>query len=510
MGFCQDVTLMSVIKKNFTANFVGKIWTTAMSFIFLPYYIKLIGFEAYGLVGIYTALLALSSICDLGLGSSMTREMARLSSQPTDPRDFRNLTRTLEVIYWSTGAFMAACIVFAAPFISEHWVNAKELPKETIRQGIYCMGIALGFLWPSFLYTGGLMGLQKQVSINAINVAVATVRGVGMILILRYVSSTVQTFFMWQIITNLVQTALTAIVLWKSLPKSAAASKFDRKILGRLKGYAMGIAGIAVLGMICVQLDKMLLSRILSLDMFGYYTLASSIAWALSHISVPIYSVFFPHYSQLISLNDNDRINHAYHVSCQWMSALIIPTALFVVFFSSELILIWTQSAEIVQKTTLLVKLLMTGMLFNALSLLPTALQYAYGWTKLSFYLNLFNLIVMFPLMYWSAHRFGAEGVAWMWIAMNLFFLVASIQIMHRRIVKHEKLRWIGQDVGLPLLMTLAVVTTGRLCFPKGELNLVSSLVLLGVIYALSLAASILVSPHARRRSFSKTIEVKG
>ena len=37
----------------------------------------------------------------------------------------------------------------------------------------------------------------------------------------------------------------------------------------------MGIAGIAVLGMICVQLDKMLLSRILSLDMFGYYTLAA-------------------------------------------------------------------------------------------------------------------------------------------------------------------------------------------------------------------------------------------
>src|ERR1700722_7869350 len=121
---------MSVLKKNFTANVVGKMWTTAMSFIFLPYYIKLIGIEAYGLVGIYIALLALTNVFDLGLGSSMTREMARLSSQSADPKEFRNLTRTLEVIYWTTGAFIAACIIFAAPFISEHWVIAKELPRE--------------------------------------------------------------------------------------------------------------------------------------------------------------------------------------------------------------------------------------------------------------------------------------------------------------------------------------------------------------------------------------------
>src|ERR1700722_9028437 len=496
IGFLN--TTMSVLKKNFTANVVGKMWTTAMSFIFLPYYIKLIGIEAYGLVGIYIALLALSNVFDLGLGSSMTREMARLSAKPTEPEEFRNLTRTLEVIYWTTGAFIAASLVFAAPFISEHWINAKDLPKETIRQGIFCIGIALGSLWPSFLYIGGLMGLQKQVSINAINVSVATVRGVGMIVILTYVSSTIQAFFLWQIITNVIQTTLTAMVLWKNLPKGT--SRFDLQILRRLKGYAMGITGITVVGMICIQLDKMVLSRILSLDMFGYYTLASSIACALSHISVPIYSVFFPHYSQLISLNDNERISSVYHASCQLMSALIIPTALFVVFFSSELILLWTQSVEMVQKTTLLVKLLMTGMLFNALALLPTTLQYAYGWTKLSLYLNLCNLACMLPLMYWSASRFGAEGAAWIWIVMNFVFLVASVQIMHQRIVKHEKLRWIGQDVGLPLLITLAVLITGRIVLPKGNLAL------LGVIYLLSLGASLLVSPHAR----TKMIGVRG
>jgi len=504
---------MSPIKKNFTANFIGKIWTTVMSFVFLPYYIKLIGFEAYGLVGIYTALLALSNIFDLGLGSSMTREMARISSQSGRPEDFRNLTRTLEVIYWTVGVVIAGCIFIAAPFISEQWVNAKELSPAAIKQGIFCIGIALGFLWPSFLYIGGLIGLQKQVLLNAINVIVATIRGIGMVVILTYVSPTIQAFFTWQIIINIIQTLLTAIFLWKSLPKSPVSSKFDKTILSRLSGYAIGIAGITIIGMICIQLDKMFLSRILPLDMFGYYTLASTIAWALSHISVPIYSVFFPHFSQLISLNDNDRLKHIYHASCQLMSALIIPTALFVIFFSSELILLWTQSIEIVQKTSFLVKLLMTGTMFNALSILPTALQYAYGWTRLSFYLNLFNLIAMIPLMYWSSHHFGAEGVAWLWIVMNVSFLLLSIHIMHRRIIKDEKSRWFIEDVGLPLLTTLVVVVAGRLLFPKENIHTVSTIFLLGVIYIISLGTSILVSPHARnqareifKRSLSKAI----
>jgi hypothetical protein len=115
------------------------------------------------------------------------------------------------------------------------------------------MGIAIGFLWPSFLYIGGLMGLQKQVSLNVINVIISTVRAIGMILILTYISPTIQTFFFWQIAINLIQTLLTAVILWKSLPKSTTSPKFDKKILNRLKSYAMGIAGITLIGMICIQ-----------------------------------------------------------------------------------------------------------------------------------------------------------------------------------------------------------------------------------------------------------------
>ena len=43
---------MSKIKKNIFANYFGVIVTTALSFLVVPFYLKLLGQDAFGLVGI--------------------------------------------------------------------------------------------------------------------------------------------------------------------------------------------------------------------------------------------------------------------------------------------------------------------------------------------------------------------------------------------------------------------------------------------------------------------------
>ena len=41
-----------------------------------------------------------------------------------------------------------------------------------------------------------------------------------------------------------------------------------------------------------MQLDKVILSKILSLEMFGYYTLASMVAMSLGRLALPIFTQF--------------------------------------------------------------------------------------------------------------------------------------------------------------------------------------------------------------------------
>jgi len=71
-----------------------------LSILFIPFYLRFMGIEAYGLVGFYLALSNVLGILDLGLGSTMNRELARVSAKEGSATAQRDIVRTLEVIYW--------------------------------------------------------------------------------------------------------------------------------------------------------------------------------------------------------------------------------------------------------------------------------------------------------------------------------------------------------------------------------------------------------------------------
>jgi O-antigen/teichoic acid export membrane protein len=80
----------------------------------------------------------------------------------------------------------------------------------------------------------------------------------------------------------------------------------------------------------------------------------------------------------------------------------------------------------------------------------------------LAFYSNLIAVAILGPLIYVMASRYGAVGAAVVWVVLNLGYILISLQIMHRRLLKHEKWRWYIEDTGKPLLAALAVIGLGK------------------------------------------------
>ncbi|MFH0888010.1 MAG: polysaccharide biosynthesis protein, partial [Planctomycetota bacterium] len=191
---------MSLLKRNIAANFAGSIWQALMSLIFIPLYIKFMGIEAWGLIGIFATLQTVFGLLDMGLSSTLNREMARLSVLPNKEQEMRNLVRTLEVLYWSLAVLVGITVVSLSPVIAHHWIKAGQLSPKTIEQALLIMGFVMALQMPTGFYSGGLMGLQRQVLLNVINICISTLRGAGAVLILWLVSPTIQAFFLWQIV----------------------------------------------------------------------------------------------------------------------------------------------------------------------------------------------------------------------------------------------------------------------------------------------------------------------
>ena len=468
-----------------------------MSLVFVPLYIHFLGIEAYGLIGIFATLLALFGLLDMGLSSTLNREMARLTVQEGKAQEMRDLVRTLEIPYWAVGLLISVIVIGLSPFIAYHWVNAINLSPKTVQTAIVLMGLAVAFQWPMGFYSGGLMGLQRQVLLNVINVLMATFRGLGAVLILWLVSPTVEAFFSWQIVVSVVHIGLIVLFLWRSLPHAAEPPRFRRELLLNIWRFAAGMTGITVLVTILTQLDKVILSRMLSLEMFGYYALASVVAMNLGRFVSPVFSATYPRLTNLVALGATEEITRLYHKSAQLVSVLVLPAALVIALFSKEILLLWTQSPLTAGHTHVLVSILVMGTAVNGLMNIPYAMQLASGWTRLAFLTNFVSLLLLVPLMIVLTKWYGAVGAASVWVILNVGYMFISLPIMHRRLLPTEKWRWYFEDVGLPFGVALLVAGALRLILPMQVHNLALG-ACIAMISVVTLGATAAATPVTR------------
>ncbi len=487
------------LSSNIAAGFVGKAWTTLISLAFVPIYVNLLGVSAYGLFGFYASLAILLSILDLGLSTTLTREVARLSTDAENAGAIRNTLRTHEVIYWIVGSVLGMAVLLASRWISQHWLNDAEISTNIIRQAVMLMGLAIALQWPTALYSGALLGLQQQVRLNIVLSIYGGVRALGAFILLKYVQPDILLFFTWHTLTGAVTTIALAYSAWKSLPASAKGEGplFKPDILTSNWRFSVGMLGVSVIATILTQLDKVVLSHGLTLEEFGFYSIASSAGVGLNFLVAPIFTSLFPRFNQLIAQDNQNNLRKLYHQGCQLASASVLPLSAVVILFSSEILTIWLHDPITVQNTSLLLSLIALGTMLNSLVTLPYALQLAHGWTKLSFYKNIIALIVLVPLMNAFISLWGAAGAAIAWILLNVSYIFVEVPIMHSRFLQGSLKRWYLIDVGSPLVVSLVTASLSRQLLPPG-LSMLASATWILLTFLVAFFCSIFVMPATR------------
>jgi hypothetical protein len=210
---------------------IGRAWVTAIAILLTPAYLGLLGIEAYGLIGVFALLQTILALFDFGLGLTLNRELAALSHElRANSQLMRDTVRTFEIVYWLVGLLIGATVIAGAPFLATTWFHSSVLSTTATTIAIALMGLAIGVQWPSWLYQGGLLGLERHVTMNGILAGCAGVRWVGALLVLRFISPTIELFFAWQIIASAIQTLVLRLALARLLPEGRN-SRFDRAIL---------------------------------------------------------------------------------------------------------------------------------------------------------------------------------------------------------------------------------------------------------------------------------------
>lgn len=445
--------------KNILCNYTSQIYVAAIGILMVPMYIKYMGAEAYGLVGFFAMMQTWFNLLDMGLTPTIARESARFHGGAMQAMDYRRLARALEGIFALIALLGGAFLFVLAKPIADHWLNASLLPNEEIILALKLMAIIIALRWMGGLYRGVITGAEKLVWLSGFNSLVATCRNVLILPILIFISATPQSFFLFQLAVALIEISGLAWMAYRLLPKVQQRGGIDwawTPIKPVLK-FSLSIAFTSSVWVFVTQTDKLVLSKILSLTDYGYFTVAVLVASGIMIISGPISNVLMPRLTRLHTEGLHDDFISVYRQATRIVVVTALPAALMLVFFAPHVLWAWTGDAALVQHAAPVLRLYAIGNAFLVISAFPYYLQYAKGNLRLHIIGNVIFVLILIPFVIYATLKHGMLGAAWAWLISNILYFLLWIPLVHYKFYKGVHWNWLLKDILVPCFLPCCV-----------------------------------------------------
>jgi O-antigen/teichoic acid export membrane protein len=482
---------------NIIANFSGVGARLVFALAFNIVYFRLLGDEGYGLIGFYTSLAGLSQLLDFGLNQTTLREVARRGDDGKRVGELRSVVFTLQLLLGGIGLLVGLLVALAAPWIATSWLSATQLAAREVTWSVTLMGGVLALLFPTNFFYGTLIGLERQVLSNALTVAASVGRGALIVAALLALGSAPGIFFATQIIASLVEVAVVGLVVWRQLPPSPQRPGFDAPLIRKTWKFTSGTWLAVMFAQVATLGDKIILSTLLPLHVFGIYSLAVTVTTTIQRLAAPFTNTYFPHFVRLTEQDRRDALLGAYRQAGEFASAIFLSAGLLLTAYAAPVAALLSNEAADAVSLRWLIALLALANTLNVEMALPFSLLFAHGITWVALRINL-ALCVLYPAaLVLLVPRYGVAAAAALWLAANALMLPALIVMTHRLILVGQARPWLARTILMPSFGVTIALAAGLSIMPG--LSRLPTLIWIGLNGVLAFAAALLCAPETRK-----------
>jgi len=470
------------MKINILANFIGRFWSILSNFLFIPLYIHYLGFESYSVISFTLMIAGIMAVLDSGLTATLSREFARKDNNKADKI---KIYKNLETIYFLIVGVCILTIFLSSSLIANKWLTIKAYSPDQISFFLKIISFEIGFQLLFRFYMGGMLGLEKQVEGNIFQIGWGIFRN-GLVVVAIIYFPTLDVFFTWQTISTIVFTFFTKIFLDKIIFRKYTLNfnfKIEKEIILKIWKFASGMLLIAIVSAFNTQMDKLAISKLLSIENLGFYTLAVSLSQGLIILVNPIATALLPRFTAHFSANENYEAKNLFVKTSVVVSVLVFSIMMVLSFFAKNLIWVWTGNLELATKTFMLVPIVALAYTMFALQLLPYNIAIANGYTRLNNILGITSLLVTIPGYFLATKYYGAIGAAAVFCFVQIITTFIYLFFINKKFIKIN----IIKDIYWKQLI-LPFVTAGVVAFLFSKIpipaynNRIFSLVWIGIV----------------------------
>jgi PST family polysaccharide transporter len=398
-----------VILANFVSLFILQGSTYILPLILLPYLVRVLGIENFGLLAFATATVSLfRAVVAYGFELSGTHQ---ISLQRNNINELSKIFNSIIAVKFLL--FLASFIIFSTMIV---FIDKFNIHWEVF---LFTFFILLGdVLFPIWFF----QGIEKMKMITYIRVSYKTLFILTVIFFIHQKDE-----YIYVPLLDSVGAILAGIYALYYVKKQYSIIFFLPKIsdiLFQLKnGWHIFISKIAVI--LYTSLNTFVLGMMTNNIMVGYYSIAEKIYMAIRSLFGPIIQALFPY---LVKKYKEDKINYyklVKKVSIVYFLSLFIFSIL-TYTFSAELVHLI--SGKEVKESIEVLKILSIGLIFaigGFYSVLLVVKLQGKILSKITLIAMFFNVILVFPAIYF----YGINGLAFQFVLIQ--FIQAILQIKY-------------------------------------------------------------------------------
>jgi O-antigen/teichoic acid export membrane protein len=415
-----------VIKNNVIANYLGTGVMVLAPIVALPYYASFLGAKQFGLIGFVATLQAFLGLLDSGFAQVLIREFSLKRIESDEVRyKAAVILFGFERIYWIFSVGAGFVLILFAEAISSNWLVLGADATNLGQAAVY--GAAALFIaqFPGALYRSVLTATQEQTILNGIVVGGVLIKHGGGLTLLMFWPS-IHTYLIWQVCITILETIVRANFAWKVLQVNRRQLNWDFKVLHPILSSASKMSWAVLMGALTVQMDKIILSRMVPIEQFGLYIIASTISQGVLSLITPLVQAFSPSIMQL--RNDHPKLIILNIKLTKLIFVAVLGGSLSYILMGEWVLNFWLKDLKMVSVVQELLSVLLLGSVLNAFYHVGYFNWLAARNIKRIYLVNGMSLIFCILFMPLLIKMWGMIGATFTFVIMNLLGLVISLE----------------------------------------------------------------------------------
>lgn len=478
-----------MLYKNLLSGVFSKLVSLVLSLLFVPIFFKSLGNEAYGMIGVMTMILSGLGLMDLGLSNILSKELAQRKAANILGKSL-SLIRSIEWLYFLIGVIILIILVFASFVIVPVWLSSQDFPKSELTAIFLLIAAVIFVQWPISLYNSGLFGLDKQVIANLYASIFSVLKTLGAFVCLLIFGKTIYVFLIWLLGINLLYTLTLWVHFRKLLPRNDTPIIVGWQQLSEIKKMTLGFSVLGILVFVMTDVDKMIISKLLTLSQYGLYSFIFVIVTSYQLVSTTLKNAFFPDIAKDVMIRKPFSKFSRFNFYSKFFNFIFLPTSIFLFVFSKEILAVWSGDNSLSYTLNQSFQWLMLGSMFNGI--MYTANNYLLAMERFSFLIKTYALTTVFflPTVYILTSNYHLEGACFSWFILNLVLFVVIMASLLIKFSKGWNRAWVLL-LAKPVFLSLMIVYGAKwfVAYLSISINYITLICLFGILYLIVLGS---------------------